>query len=184
MTTFDPTAWRAISGIYPPDEFCPIPHCQAHCDSRILHEPGVCIYCDHYPELQQWRIDNGWAFTGETPLPHQRPCPADAARPPNSPSDHRRWGGNKPTSAEGDAAWPAESFASVVMYGDKGGRQLWPLTERITRTVKARTTSRLSYWLRGFEQGDGLLFYPAREMSTAQRVCSRWYRAWTGRPPS
>ncbi len=51
------------------------------------------------------------------------PCPADAARPPGSPSDHRRWGGNKPTSATGDPSWPAETAASRALYGDRGGRQ-------------------------------------------------------------
>ena len=30
------------------------------------------------------------------------PCPADAARPPGAGNDHRRRGGNKPTSATGD----------------------------------------------------------------------------------
>ena len=48
------------------------------------------------------------------------PCPADAARPPGSGSDHRRWGGNKPTSAKGNPSWPAETAASRMMYGDMG----------------------------------------------------------------
>lgn len=51
------------------------------------------------------------------------PCPADAARPQGAGNDHRRWGGNKPTSADGDPSWPAETAASVMMYGDKGGRE-------------------------------------------------------------
>jgi hypothetical protein len=64
------------------------------------------------------------------------PCPADAARPATATNDHRRWGGNKPTSATGDPSWPAESAASVAMYGDKGGRAPWPLRERITRRIR------------------------------------------------
>lgn len=64
------------------------------------------------------------------------PCAADAARPPGASNDHRRWGGNKPTSATGDPSWPAESGASVVMYGDKGGRELWPLAERLRRRIR------------------------------------------------
>jgi hypothetical protein len=64
------------------------------------------------------------------------PCPADAARPPGADNDHRRWGGNKPTSATGNPSWPAESAASVVMYGDKGGRASWPLRERVVRRLR------------------------------------------------
>jgi hypothetical protein len=64
------------------------------------------------------------------------PCPADAARPPGSPGDHRRWGGNKPTSATGDPSWPAESTASVALYGDKGGRAPWPPGERARRRLR------------------------------------------------
>lgn len=65
-----------------------------HCDSRILHAPGVCHYCDRRPEWQQLRVAWGIAFTGYTPVESQAPCPADAARAPGSPSDHRRWPGN------------------------------------------------------------------------------------------
>lgn len=65
------------------------------------------------------------------------PCPADAARPPGSSADHRRWGGNKPTSAEGDPSWPAETAASAALYGDKGGREPWPLRERAWRRLRA-----------------------------------------------
>jgi hypothetical protein len=59
------------------------------------------------------------------PVPEweQLPCPADAARPPGAGNDHRRWGGNKPTTAEGDPSWPAESAASAALYGDKGGQR-------------------------------------------------------------
>ena len=96
-----------------------------HCDDRILHEPKSCTYCDQYPDRQFERIQNHIAFTGQyPPPPGWQPCPADAARPPGSDSDHRRWGGNKPTSALGDPTWPEESFGSLVMYGDKGGRSL------------------------------------------------------------
>lgn len=146
-----------------------------HCDSRVLHEPGVCEYCDDHPDWQTLRRAWGIAFTGCQPrgsLPEcgqvfdfygtpkicrqaeghprggnldghrvvpeweQLPCPADAARPHGSASDHRRWAGNKPTSATGDPSWPVESTASRIFYGDKGGRRPWPLRERITRRVK------------------------------------------------
>lgn len=40
-----------------------------HCDSRVLHAPGECEYCDHYPEEQQERINQGINFTGHGPDP-------------------------------------------------------------------------------------------------------------------
>ena len=107
-----------------------------HCDSRVVHAPGECTYCDDQPTLQIARLTANIAFTGYEPKPGQFPCPADAARPTNTPSDHRRWAGNKPTSATGDATWPRETFASVVLYGDKGGRADWPLRERVVLRVK------------------------------------------------
>lgn len=64
---------------------------------------------------------NGWPCSWP-----KLPCPADASRPPGTSSDHRRWGGNKPTSARGDPSWPAESVASVMFYGDMGGRAPTP----------------------------------------------------------
>ena len=103
-----------------------------HCDSYILHAPGECEYCDRHPEWQELRQSWGIAFTGHSDEIQDRagrtdgvpilPCPADLSRPPGADNDHRRWGGNKPTSARGDSSWPAESSASVVMYGDQGGR--------------------------------------------------------------
>lgn len=63
----------------------------AHCDQSIMHAPGVCQYCDHYPQAQAlrewWRIN----FTGEHD-PAKAPCPSTYFR-----SDETRdlWGGNK-----------------------------------------------------------------------------------------
>lgn len=67
-----------------------------HCDNRILHAPGECAYCDRRPEWQALRIAWGIAFTGQQPDGDHTllPCPADYARPPGSPADHRRWYGN------------------------------------------------------------------------------------------
>jgi len=106
-----------------------------HCDQRILHAPGECEYCDGHLEWQELRTAWGIAFTGHIPDGEwiKMPCPADADRPAGSSSDHRRWGGNKPTSVRGDATWPAESLASVMMYGDMGGRTQWPFRERVMR---------------------------------------------------
>lgn len=83
-----------------------------HCDSRVLHAPGECEHCDHYPERQRARQNGRVAFTGHEPTEDQLPCPADAARPPGSTSDHRRWYGNVATSQE-----PVdETEASKVLY--------------------------------------------------------------------
>lgn len=70
-----------------------------HCDQRILHAPGDCWACDLYPDWQKLRELWGIAFTGHQPTDGQLPCPADAARPPGSPADHRQWG---PNQAQGE----------------------------------------------------------------------------------
>ena len=159
------TAWEESLKPYPD-----LPLINAHCDNRVLHAPGDCEYCDRHPEVQAYRIENGICFTGHTGpemralFDHERlgyqwkTCPADKARPPGSSSDHRRWGGNKPTTATGDPSWPAESFASVVMYGDHGGREPWPLQERVRRSA-VRPLHSLSYWLRGYEKHRGYVSF-------------------------
>lgn len=93
-----------------------------HCDARVLHAPTECEYCDMHENWQTFRTGMGIAFTGHEPRSDEVACPADAARPPGSPSDHRHWGGNKPTGSLGDPSWPAESAASLMLYGDRGGR--------------------------------------------------------------
>ena len=97
-----------------------------HCDQRILHAPGECEYCDAHHDWQALREAWGIAFTGHQPgvgrYSKELPCPADFNRPQGSTADHRRWGGNKPTTARGNPAWPAESNASRMLYGDQGGR--------------------------------------------------------------
>jgi hypothetical protein len=86
-----------------------------HCDSRVLHAPAECEYCDHHPEWQALREAWGIAFTGHVPIGDQVPCPADAARPPGSPSDAHRWGGNRPTHVAAEKL-PEQSAASRMMY--------------------------------------------------------------------
>lgn len=64
----------------------------AHCDQMILHAPGICDYCDHYPQFQKlrewWRIN----FTGEHD-PNKAPCPSEHFR---SGELRDRWPGNRP----------------------------------------------------------------------------------------
>lgn len=68
-----------------------------HCDQRIVHKKGECVYCDEHAGLlqyirQMWNIN----FTGhhdvETPEgTGMLPCPAEVARPI---SIINKWGGN------------------------------------------------------------------------------------------
>lgn len=37
-----------------------------HCDSRVLHAPGKCEFCDKHPDWQDLRLAWGIAFTGDT----------------------------------------------------------------------------------------------------------------------
>jgi hypothetical protein len=67
-----------------------------HCDSSILHAPGVCEYCDGYPDWQEYRQIARIAFTGtDEELGSERvglaPCPSTWFR---SPGTRDRWGGN------------------------------------------------------------------------------------------
>lgn len=64
----------------------------AHCDQKILHAPGKCQFCDHYPEAQRLRDWWGINFTNEHD-PGKAPCPSTHSRP-----DEVRdlWPGNRP----------------------------------------------------------------------------------------
>ena len=71
-----------------------------HCDQRILHAPGECVYCDKHPEWQQLRQVWGITFTGYEPESEKETlCPAMKARP----EAYNKWSGNvaKPT-CQGD----------------------------------------------------------------------------------
>jgi len=101
---------------------------------RLLANPDVSRCTRPYPHIcEREGPCNGWPRSWP-----QLPCPADMDRPPGASNDHRRWGGNKPTSARGDPAWPAETGASVMSYGDMGGRAPWPntLVRRIRRWLR------------------------------------------------
>lgn len=34
-----------------------------HCNTEVLHAPGQCYYCDHYPDRQSARAASGGSFT-------------------------------------------------------------------------------------------------------------------------
>jgi hypothetical protein len=73
-----------------------------HCDSRILHSPTECQYCDEYPILQAERIARSIAFSGHVPVKGQTPCPADAAVASGERGDYNQWGGNVAQPTGGD----------------------------------------------------------------------------------
>lgn len=93
---------------------------QAHCDNRTLHSPGVCKYCDKYPEAQELRKQLGVRFSDELIVDERIPCPAMAARS----FDHlNAWGGNQPhgpaiTEEQKEYFRSIETFGSKVMYGE------------------------------------------------------------------
>lgn len=51
-----------------------------HADTRVLHEPGACPFCDRFPDYQVLRLEWGIAFTGKLPTGNQVPCPYDDKR--------------------------------------------------------------------------------------------------------
>lgn len=139
-----------------------------HCDSYVLHRRGECSFCDGHPEWQELRQAWGIAFTGHSDEVDTEgyarnapvlPCPADFKRPAGAANDHRRWGGNKPTTAEGDPAWPQETAASVWLYGDQGGREPWPLPERVVRRIRRPLEDLAKRW-RGWHKTNGWWHYP------------------------
>lgn len=76
----------------PQDRFDMLP---PHCDQSILHEPGVCEFCDRHPEWQEYRILSRINFTGEND-PDKAPCPSLHFR---SAEKRDRWGGNVPNGS-------------------------------------------------------------------------------------
>lgn len=63
-----------------------------HCDSRVLHAPGKCRFCDMHPEMQKEREQQKISFTGEPARSGWFPCPAEQAR---SSSNLNAWHGNR-----------------------------------------------------------------------------------------
>lgn len=69
-----------------------------HCDQSILHAPGACEYCDHYPEWQEMRERQRINFTNEND-PDKAPCPSTYFR---SAEVRDRWPGNVARQAGDD----------------------------------------------------------------------------------
>lgn len=47
-----------------------------HCNKYILHAPGECDFCDHFPLWQALRVMWGIAFTDYEPEGTEFPCPS------------------------------------------------------------------------------------------------------------
>lgn len=63
-----------------------------HCDPRVLHSPGQCIYCDEHKDWQEKRIADKVNFTGQN-FEGLSLCPADRAR---GIGLAHQWEGNQP----------------------------------------------------------------------------------------
>lgn len=46
-----------------------------HCDTSVLHAPGVCQFCDGHPDWQIYRMNARINFTGDD-NPDLSPCPS------------------------------------------------------------------------------------------------------------
>lgn len=64
-----------------------------HCDQSVLHAPGMCGFCDQYPDWQEMRSMWGINYTGKysedkvlCPSEHRRPLGKINLWPGNRPS--------------------------------------------------------------------------------------------------
>jgi hypothetical protein len=68
-----------------------------HCDHRIVHKPGECVYCDEYASMlqyirQMWNINfTNYHIVETSEGTAMLPCPAEVARPLEVLN---MWGGN------------------------------------------------------------------------------------------
>jgi hypothetical protein len=109
---------RSYPGIPYPDDVeegqAPFPHC----DELVLHAPGECEFCDHYPARQRQRERDGVNFTGHHD-PGKRTCPAEVRR---DLATLEAWGGN--VAAQGGTLRhhaPAQELRPRAwwLYGDR-----------------------------------------------------------------
>jgi len=84
-------------------------YCGPHCDSRVLHAPGICEHCDKFPELQAYRKAHVINFTGDHII-GQLVCPAEVRRslavinrwPSNTTGGYGKWFGMGPDDEDDD----------------------------------------------------------------------------------
>ena len=88
-----------------------------HCDGRVLHSPGLCPYCDNYPDDQHKRLDNDIPFTDQ--LKDDEPLLPGEDRTAGS---SRSWPGNRPEGYQiGGRPVPLEALheLSIRISGKK-----------------------------------------------------------------
>lgn len=83
-----------------------------HCDSRVLHKPGECQYCDMYPDRQAARELMGICFTGEKPDDFKGPCPSDYHR---GRAGAHSWIGNAPKAHPPQEPPPVDRSVRVLL---------------------------------------------------------------------
>lgn len=71
-----------------------------HCDSSLLHAPGECIFCDKYPEMQEYRKYARINFSGHDDS-KKAPCPSTHFR---NEETINKWRGNRAYEKEEDFA--------------------------------------------------------------------------------
>jgi hypothetical protein len=58
-----------------------------HCDIEVLHAPGVCVYCDFFPEWQAERASNTPCYACELSVSEWHTCSF-------TPREANGWWGN------------------------------------------------------------------------------------------
>lgn len=86
-----------------------------HCDQYVLHAPGECEYCDHYPFAQAARSHLGINYTGHYESGKAK-CPAERIR---SLHHINLWPGNTPEGypwgrQESKTIVPSEYYDALV----------------------------------------------------------------------
>lgn len=91
-----------------------------HCDSNVLHSPGTCVYCDHYPLFQQARLADGVGFTNEPKgglngryILHD--CPSTFSR---TVEQINRWPGNRAQTRECEFPCHAVVLVDDAVFDD------------------------------------------------------------------
>lgn len=80
-----------------------------HCNSEVLHAPGQCYYCDHYPDRQAARAASGGSF---------------------SPLDANGWSGNVAVKA-GEVHEHMGARYTVSEYKRPGRLRRWIIARRL-----------------------------------------------------
>lgn len=87
-----------------------------HCDPRILHDTGECLYCDEHAEWQAVRKGWGINFTGHHDA-DKLPCPSETQRDINT---IYKWPGNTPKPSYEPTPEDKAAVEALLSYVPKG----------------------------------------------------------------